>query len=487
MGNAFSFQNDCGAGKFRFSVPSETPYTEVMASSPCPLDAALLDLLGFTDEAQFLAFIELIMVDASEDQEMKSYEDVTGDHQLDKNYFDGDSNWNNEKDLVASTGAALRAWNAWGTSKPIDWPTTVDNFHDCDARIAMCCFADNLDGDFSPNSQVCHHDLGKSPTSSHIKDGFSLFSGSADNAYCTSFTWPDDESHVQSRYKGNSLLFASFYNGRFLQKDAKNVPSAPMCGCIEKMPVVSKTDCLQVNSDDAFVFSFDADSDPSVKVGMDASLTFGECTEGNFHDHYSNLASAEEFDRLDTTNFIESCEDFVSDYFNDKFLVPGSTESPVDLSQWTQIVGEGALYYPSKGETFFRNAIANSPNSIVYRYCPNCRDDSEYSHKHIYYKRLTPIPPTTQLDFLDLFMNNWESQNNTLNVDFQLFSTYENALDEVDPWQKCNYNDKNIGFPRDCGPTTHASHQWNSYVKDSWSHAYNNAFYVEKQGPDMAF
>jgi len=225
-----------------------------------------------------------------------------------------------------------------------------------------------------------------------------------------------------------------------------------------------------------------------VKAMFDASLSFSKCQEDSFLEHYATVASGEEIDELETSNFLGNCEDVVSEFFNDKFLVSGSVPSLVDLSKWTQIVGHGDMYYPSKGETFFRNAIANSPNGIIYRYCRECKDNNHFSHKHIYYKRITAIPPTKEVDFLDLFMNNWfKTPSNKLNEDFTLHSSYADAVSGNNAWTYCNYDDTNVGFPRDCGPTQKSDHQWNKYTTSGWSNGYTNSYYVEKDRPNMEF
>merc|ERR1711982_114168 len=40
---------------------------------------------------------------------------------------------------------------------------------------------------------------------------------------------------------------------------------------------------------------------------------------------------------------------------------------------------------------------------------------------------------------------------NVMGVDFTLHSSFEDAKAGKNPWLFCNYNEPNIGFPRDCG------------------------------------
>jgi hypothetical protein len=122
-----------------------------------------------------------------------------------------------------------------------------------------------------------------------------------------------------------------------------------------------------------------------------------------------------------------------------------------------QVAGSGA---PTLSDSEFRAMLGSWPDyNLVYRVCSSCAE----SHKHIFYKRLTPIP--IGFDFLDLFLNSWRSQpKNILNVDFMLFSSLENALNNENAWLFCNYDNGiiRIGFPRDCGPVEDVPCQWNS-------------------------
>ncbi len=64
-----------------------------------------------------------------------------------------------------------------------------------------------------------------------------------------------------------------------------------------------------------------------------------------------------------------------------------------------------------------------------------------------------------------------------LNVDFQLFSTLNDALTGSGAWQYCDYDDPSVGFPRDCGPTGSVWWQWNSWSK-GWGDQPDVAFEI---------
>ena len=63
-----------------------------------------------------------------------------------------------------------------------------------------------------------------------------------------------------------------------------------------------------------------------------------------------------------------------------------------------------------------------SPNKIIKRECQDCTGE----YQTIYYKRLTPISKLNRnkQDLRDLFLNNWFSDGNKLNVDFELYNNY---------------------------------------------------------------
>ena len=91
-------------------------------------------------------------------------------------------------------------------------------------------------------------------------------------------------------------------------------------------------------------------------------------------------------------------------------------------------------------------------------------------HKKIIYKRLTPIG---NWDFFRLLHFNWFDSSlkiggkiitNNMNTDFKLYSTIEDARNDINAWKFCNFNDTaGVGFPRDCGVNAATSKGWISY------------------------
>mmetsp|Transcript_12356 Transcript_12356/g.10975 ORF Transcript_12356/g.10975 Transcript_12356/m.10975 type:complete len:424 (-) Transcript_12356:385-1656(-) len=105
------------------------------------------------------------------------------------------------------------------------------------------------------------------------------------------------------------------------------------------------------------------------------------------------------------------------------------------------------------GATIFNDLFYSSSTPILYRYCPNCNDE----HKHIYYRRFTQLDGSFNVYGVT---DNWFSENNVLNTDFKLYSTLNDALNDVNCWTYCNYNDPGVGMFRDCGVDGYVPFEW---------------------------
>jgi len=102
-------------------------------------------------------------------------------------------------------------------------------------------------------------------------------------------------------------------------------------------------------------------------------------------------------------------------------------------------------------------------SKVFRRLCKTC--DAE--HTEIYYKRITPIPSGWSV--YNNMKTVWASANNIINIDFKLYSTYSDLINDTNPWAFCNYDDFGnlIGFPRDCGKSDGVGFQWTSTAQNS--------------------
>jgi hypothetical protein len=428
-----------------------------------------------------------------------------------------------DKTLIAWPNYAARLQynidNGLGTN---GYPANMNLDTSCSLNTVMCCFTDDSMG---PNSfpaggttDVCRHELHDSPQSNHIKEGWSVFPGDETSTYCTGFTWTDGQEDLL----GNMMYDISLHN-TIESGFMKSVPGAPMCGCVEHMPVVEEASCRTASAAD-ITYTFTYDAAEGFSASNSATITYDDCKDGttviDLATAYKQNQATDADKALIDAHLVGNgkCEDDLVDYLNEEqFLLQGQHDSKYQTpdDKWSDlVVGEGIYFFPPlvdpiASDKEFRalieptNADWGTPAAtgcveadgitpracIIRRVCSSCTSEP---HRDIYYKRLTPLPPlgtnstAGEVYFLDTFMNQWRDNVNgvpfnVLNVDFKLYSTYQDALDDTNAWTYCSYNYDHLGFPRDCGPKGWVGNQWNNY-NGVYTHgdANHNGYYVEK-------
>ncbi|KAL7467503.1 hypothetical protein ACHAXS_007759 [Conticribra weissflogii] len=495
------------------------------ASAACTFTGEIASFTGECNRANFEAALtgcsigdlfsdaDAEIADLCEYEAPVQFVEINGFYQLDRRYMDGggplvdgqegfaiesarvlrfDANAGGKKLIGWPEYAALVEYNDRNGLGAHGYPPNFDLENSCDLDTVMCCFIDDEQGaGFAEGSttDVCRHDLADSPKSNHIKSGWSVFPDEEAPTHCVGYTWKDGES--SDLFKGNGLYDISLRN-TVLQGYSKSIPGAPLCACIEQMPAVARADCRRVAAGPVkYTFSHDA-ATGEISGSTAVDVQYEDCPDdlaATFKALHPDRAAA-----IDE-HLVGDCGRDLFEYLNErKFLVPGRSKTKyLDITEddgWTFVAGEGIRFLPPEvdnraADEKFRALIAAGCKNddgterpcIVRRFCDSCDRDT---HRDIYYKRLTPIPSFEEVYFLDLFLNNWKSTPaNKLGVDFQLYSTYEDALAGKNGWTYCNYDDNNVGFPRDCGPTGWAGNNWNSYFRSGAS-ANHHGFYVEK-------
>eukprot|EP00804_Cyclotella_cryptica_P026157 CCRYP_013045-RA/>CCRYP_013045-RA protein AED:0.08 eAED:0.08 QI:177/0.92/0.64/1/0.92/0.85/14/257/1181 len=198
------------------------------------------------------------------------------DYDFNKAFFDGRSSWNYggmtfkqaqkaKNNPITNSGGASNKFH--GNSKrisfiaqnvagirTISWPDNFENFDRCATNSAMCCWVDHdesQDDHYKKNTDICYVDYSRAPLSSHIHSGMGIFDGS-ENAFCHGFAWEDDS--LNDVFKGNLLFLSEIYENMHNRGLSKSLPGAPMCGCVEKMPVVTRADCSKLEWRGNFIF-----------------------------------------------------------------------------------------------------------------------------------------------------------------------------------------------------------------------------------------
>jgi hypothetical protein len=108
------------------------------------------------------------------------------------------------------------------------------------------------------------------------------------------------------------------------------------------------------------------------------------------------------------------------------------------------------------GESEFNRLFHASPNKIIKRWCADC----SHSHQQIFYKRLTGLNTFEPYTYM---LQSWVEADNVMGTDFELYSTYHDALAGTNAWQFCSF-DGATGFPHNCGPQASTENQHATFL-----------------------
>lgn len=399
---------------------------------------------------------------AAENGEPVPFRNVTtrGYH-FDSNYFDGGTSWNDglfptSKEVDAGRIAKVAPTL---TTRPLEWPSDrIANFQDCDLNAVTCCFTREGQQNIGPaaNSKACVHDFAESPRSSHTKNGLTTY-GELDT-YCMGFAWDEAAETVETVYKANTLFQISMVKGLW-EKDLRGaVPGAPMCGCVEKMPVVTHVECIK----------------PSIKGD---TVEYEPCSDGEngLVEYYQGLfPDAEEKKQALEKKIVNTCEEGATSFLKDSGYAKGTPWWHASTDTWTPLSGNRFLYHPTITQDDFQEAYQASDTKIIRRVCSSC----SLSHKDTYYRRAadeTQLPEG--FDLVETLTSSFQEENNQMDTHFNIYSTYDDALNRQNPWLFCNYS-ATKGFPSECGPTAQTVKQWSAKEGSTYGKTYG--YYLEK-------
>lgn len=250
-----------------------------------------------------------------------------------KNFFDGGSEWNDYKQdgdkHVLSADAKIIETN-YGMAKTSAFSAPnggandkyegyFSNFlhygEECRLGIIECCYkSTRLTDTLIDNAEMCAMDLTPAKMSNHIRDkSWTLYSATdEDKTYCTGFAW--DPNSFEEKVKFNTLYHVAFKEMLMGKGYVKNIPGAPMCGCIEQMPIITNAACTKV------IEGYNID-DTTGAITM--NLSWKDC-EQNLLDYYKTLTSRSATeDNMVAEKIVGDgkCYDAVTAFMNDKMYV----------------------------------------------------------------------------------------------------------------------------------------------------------------------
>ena len=330
--------------------------------------------------------------------------------------------------------------------------------------------------------------------------GFFTFPGDDNNKpytaegpiHCHGFGWVDgDATDPSVVYRANNLFYISMYDHMFQRGYVRNIEGAPMCGCAEEMPVVSRADCTEMTVAEKFSWTYASNTNTFVATLTDITIKFAACTgidptgaaKNNDLWAYANRQFIS--GRIPRSKLQLLSKKIVGDnnclaaqkrLFSSKQLIRGYTSK---ASEWTLLAGRESLGNETSigrdASKYLMGVNTASPPSILRRLCATCAT----THQILYYKRLTPVP--FELNLVDQLKSGRTSvTGNQYGVDFLIFASYKDTKDanNTKAWL-CPMYKYTSGFPGDCAPDNTTLSSQEVIFGNPWSSQIDGAWHVE--------
>merc|ERR1712226_654374 len=119
-----------------------------------------------------------------------------------------------------------------------------------------------------------------------MNDGITIYQGGPSFAngrdtegptHCHGIAWGLDEYEPDARYKANNLFYVSMYDHMYKRGYVRNVPGAPMCGCVEKMPIVTRADCSEIRAKEFWRFDWSVQTQSFTATLDRSEINFNAC------------------------------------------------------------------------------------------------------------------------------------------------------------------------------------------------------------------
>jgi hypothetical protein len=268
------------------------------------------------------------------------------------------------------------------------------------------------------------------------------------------------------------------------------------------MPTVTRSDCTEIDTNERVKITFDSSTKmvegklSLIEVNFNACQGIGN-RRNDLWAHmgklfYEGEIENDQWGKAGRVITNSDCDYAVEEALSKQGLARGHDH---DVSKWTKVTGRdnfrlgdvnsvNNLQVASFGAEALRlaltTAVANltdAPYGIIKRLCSTC----DPNFKHIYYRRLTPIPEGFDLLHNIAYQRNNGGENNVWSVDFSLHSTYEDAVKNENAW-KCPNNSFNYGAPfyGECSATGDRVRDQYSIFNWSPGPKSNVAYYVAK-------
>jgi len=225
---------------------------------------------------------------------MKNY--IRGDTflNLETGNFQGNTDGSDRNSIDA--GSAIDAFyeadmgGARNSRMVADFPSDGTSFENCALNSIMCCFGrdrqfgddngncnrnDCDDADPADNSNLCYTEPSNTPFPKDTEG----------DVHCHGLAWADDENDFSAKLKYNNFFYVSLYDHMYSRGYVQEMTydqlditdTVPMCGCMEDMHPVSRSDCTELEVEQTFQFSIGDDGKLNAEPKGDMEIEFNAC------------------------------------------------------------------------------------------------------------------------------------------------------------------------------------------------------------------
>ena len=183
-----------------------------------------------------------------------------------------------------SAGESIKNFRGNGATTSV-LKTSIPDLQ-CKNQAMMCCFgrdrqSNDNNGDCADNDCV---DKGPADNSNLCFTDFPTVVPypveSEGTIHCHGVAWGSDVNGFEAQLMYNNLFYVSMYDHMYTRGYVeKTVPNdyVPMCGCIEDMPPVSRSDCTEIAATLTVTLSRDKDGFLDAVADNDLNVQFNQC------------------------------------------------------------------------------------------------------------------------------------------------------------------------------------------------------------------
>jgi len=195
---------------------------------------------------------------------------------------------------------------------------------ECQLGVIECCYTSSrisgqgYMGGLVGNAEMCALDMTGAKQSNHISSrSYTYFdTKDTDDTYCSGFAY--EKGSFADKVKYNTFFHMAMTTNLFEKGYVKNIPGAPLCGCVEQMPIIDNAACVMVNEG----YDMDTNGNVSIHIGWEEC---GTDLASFYEDGLDGRSEVEKYFVRSKIVGADNCAAASLSFMNDQMLVPTTT------------------------------------------------------------------------------------------------------------------------------------------------------------------